>query len=104
MKIVGRVSFDQIIGEWALHECRGRLRKELSPTMQAVIDGPNGTELAVKIIRQKRFNVINSMLQASPTDYVRIEVSHADLPNIRVMGGIFLTEYTKTLPGDSVWV
>ena len=92
--VLGPVEFGEVLMAYALHEWRGRLRPRLPAAADQFSVGDERL-FAARILLQNRLNVIAGILAAGIIDCVKVRVSSADIPIIRVMGADPLSNYSK---------
>lgn len=92
--VLGHVEFGEVLMAYALHEWRGRLRPRLPPIADR-LSVEEERFFAARAFLQNRVNVIAGMLAAGITDCVKVRVTAADIPIIRVMGATPLSTYSK---------
>jgi hypothetical protein len=93
VKPLGPVALEEVLFEWGLHECEGRISPEIPPEFRRELAGPDRHYHAIRILVRARSNVIAAVLAAAPVECHHVEVSTVDLLNLRVMGGEALTTY-----------
>jgi hypothetical protein len=91
--VLGHVEFGEVLMAYALHEWRGRLRGHLPPAADH-LSPEEERFFAARALLQNRLNVIAGMLAAGIIDCVKIRVTPADIPIIRVMGANPLSVYS----------
>lgn len=94
MDVLGHVEFGEVLMAYALHEWRGRRR----PDLPAVVDQFSAEETrfyAARDLLGNRVNVLAGLLAAGIIDCVKVRVTAADIPIIRVMGATPLSTYSE---------
>lgn len=99
MRVLGDLSIGDVLAEWAMHECRGRLCAHVPAGHLDVVDPVEQRLRAIHVLLQVRLNVIAALLAASPTKYVRVELISEDLPRVRAMSAVPLGEWATSVLG-----
>jgi len=87
MRVLRRLSTEELLTAWGRHEALGRFRDEVPPDILRLIeeDGSEGRRHALAHGNFKRAPVIAAINAARPTLCVEVEVTAEDLPLLHVM-------------------
>jgi hypothetical protein len=86
MTVLGPTTLTDVLVEWGIHECEGRLKNLLPVEFVEGVSRPDQRPNVLHVLLQARASILAAILAGEPIQCVRVQIIPDDISRLRVLG------------------